>query len=76
MDRRDTNPMFNGLFDTNCPHGLTMSHIPTTYKITWEHTKEIAREVSADPRQRHRTCRLVVSASDRHTGTADAAAVP
>ena len=37
------NPMFSdqkmklGLFGTNCSHGLTMSHAPTTYKITWEH---------------------------------------
>jgi alkanesulfonate monooxygenase SsuD/methylene tetrahydromethanopterin reductase-like flavin-dependent oxidoreductase (luciferase family) len=49
VDRRQTNPMFNdqrmklGLFGTNCSHGLTMTHAPTTYKITWEHTKEIAQ---------------------------------
>jgi alkanesulfonate monooxygenase SsuD/methylene tetrahydromethanopterin reductase-like flavin-dependent oxidoreductase (luciferase family) len=49
VDRRQTNPMFNdqkmklGLFGTNCSHGLTMTHAPTTYQITWEHTKEIAQ---------------------------------
>jgi dimethylsulfone monooxygenase len=49
VDRRQTNPMFNdqtmklGLFGTNCSHGLTMTHAPTTYTITWEHTKEIAQ---------------------------------
>jgi alkanesulfonate monooxygenase SsuD/methylene tetrahydromethanopterin reductase-like flavin-dependent oxidoreductase (luciferase family) len=32
-----------GLFGTNCSHGLTMTHAPTTYKVTWEHTKEIAQ---------------------------------
>ena len=49
VDRRRTNPMFNdqkmklGLFGTNCSHGLTMTHAPTTYKVTWDHTKEIAQ---------------------------------
>jgi dimethylsulfone monooxygenase len=49
VDRRKTNPMFNdqkmklGLFGTNCSHGLTMTHAPTTYRVTWEHTKEIAQ---------------------------------
>jgi alkanesulfonate monooxygenase SsuD/methylene tetrahydromethanopterin reductase-like flavin-dependent oxidoreductase (luciferase family) len=49
VDRRKTNPMFNdqrmklGLFGTNCSHGLTMTQAPTTYKVTWEHTKEIAQ---------------------------------
>ena len=32
-----------GLFGTNCSHGLTMTHAPTTYKVTWDHTKEIAQ---------------------------------
>jgi len=53
VDRRQTNPMFNdqkmklGLFGTNCSHGLTMSHAPTTYKATWEHTREIAPQADA-----------------------------
>jgi hypothetical protein len=53
VDRRQTNPMFNdhkmklGLFGTNCSHGLTMSHTPTTYKATWEHTREIAPQADA-----------------------------
>lgn len=48
VDRTQTNPLFGdqkmklGLFGTNCSYGLIMSHAPTTYKITWEHTKEIA----------------------------------
>jgi dimethylsulfone monooxygenase len=52
-DRRQTNPMFNdqkmklGLFGTNCSHGLIMSHAPTTYKVTWEHTREIAQRADA-----------------------------
>lgn len=49
VDRTKTNPLFGdqkmklGLFGTNCSYGLTMSHVPSTYKITWEHTKEIAQ---------------------------------
>ena len=40
-DRRQTNPMFNdqkmklGLFGTNCSYGLIMSHIDSTYRVTW-----------------------------------------
>jgi len=36
-----------GLFGTTCWHGLTMSHAPTTYHVTWEHTKEIAQRADA-----------------------------
>ena len=52
-DRRQTNPMFNdqkmklGLFGTNCSYGLIMSHIDSTYRVTWEHTREIARRADA-----------------------------
>lgn len=52
-DRRKTNPMFNdqkmklGLFGTNCSYGLIMSHIDSTYKVTWEHSREIARRADA-----------------------------
>jgi alkanesulfonate monooxygenase SsuD/methylene tetrahydromethanopterin reductase-like flavin-dependent oxidoreductase (luciferase family) len=52
-DRTTTNPMFNdqkmklGLFGTNCSYGLIMSHIDSTYKVTWEHTREIARRADA-----------------------------
>jgi hypothetical protein len=48
VDRERTNPMFNdqkmklGLFGTNCSYGLIMSHAPSTYEVTWEHTKKIA----------------------------------
>lgn len=48
VDRTLTNPMFNdqkmklGLFGTNCSYGLTMSHAPSTYEATWDHTLEIA----------------------------------
>lgn len=53
VDRRQTNPLLGdqkmklGLFGTNCSYGLIMSHAPTSYKITWEHTKEIARRAEA-----------------------------
>jgi alkanesulfonate monooxygenase SsuD/methylene tetrahydromethanopterin reductase-like flavin-dependent oxidoreductase (luciferase family) len=52
-DRRETNPMFNdnkmklGLFGTNCSYGLVMSHAPSTYEVTWAHTKEIAQRADA-----------------------------
>ncbi len=42
-------PLFNeqplklGLFGTNCSFGVTISHAPTTYRATWEHTLAIAR---------------------------------
>ena len=50
QDRRETNPLLNdqpmklGLFGVNCSYGLIMSHAPSSYKITWEHTKSIARQ--------------------------------
>lgn len=49
-DRNTTNPIFNdqklklGLFGTNCSHGLTISHVETTYETSWEHTKAIAQQ--------------------------------
>jgi alkanesulfonate monooxygenase SsuD/methylene tetrahydromethanopterin reductase-like flavin-dependent oxidoreductase (luciferase family) len=36
-----------GLFGTNCSNGLTITHAPTTYRATWEHTLEIARRAEA-----------------------------
>lgn len=53
VDRHKTNPLFNdqkmklGLFGSNCSYGLIMSHAPTTYEITWAHTKEIAQRADA-----------------------------
>jgi alkanesulfonate monooxygenase SsuD/methylene tetrahydromethanopterin reductase-like flavin-dependent oxidoreductase (luciferase family) len=53
VDRTLTNPMFNdqkmklGLFGTNCSYGLTMSHAPSTYEATWDHTLEIARRAES-----------------------------
>lgn len=53
VDRTTTNPLFGdqkmklGLFGTNCSYGLVMSHVPSTYKITWEHTREIARRADS-----------------------------
>lgn len=50
VDRRLTNPIFNdqklklGLFGTNCSHGLTISHVDTSYEVSWEHTKAIAQK--------------------------------
>ena len=52
-DSHETNPMFNdqkmklGLFGTNCSYGLVMSHAPSTYEVTWAHTKEIAQRADA-----------------------------
>ncbi len=49
VDRTQTNPLFGdqkmklGLFGTNCSYGLIMSHAPSSYEITWAHTKEIAQ---------------------------------
>lgn len=49
QDRRETNPLLNdqpmklGLFGTNCSGGLIVSDAPTSYEITWEHTKAIAQ---------------------------------
>ncbi len=49
VDRQQTNPLLGdqkmklGLFGTNCSHGLIMSHAPTTYEVTWAHTKAIAQ---------------------------------
>lgn len=36
-----------GLFGTNCSNGLTITHAPTTYRMTWNHTLEIARRADA-----------------------------
>ncbi|GLZ53960.1 LLM class flavin-dependent oxidoreductase [Actinomycetospora sp. NBRC 106378] len=33
-----------GLFGSNCSGGLCMTDAPTTYEITWEHTKSIAQK--------------------------------
>lgn len=49
VDRTETNPLFGdqkmklGLFGINCSYGLIMSHAPSSYRVTWEHTKEIAQ---------------------------------
>jgi len=50
QDRRETNPLLNdqpmklGLFGTNCSYGLIMSHAPSSYETSWEHTKSIAQQ--------------------------------
>lgn len=50
QDRRETNPLLNdqpmklGLFGTNCSYGLIVSDAPSTYEITWGHTKSIAQQ--------------------------------
>jgi FMNH2-dependent dimethyl sulfone monooxygenase len=47
--RRQHVPVYNdqklklGLFGTNCSFGLTMTHAQTTYRPTWEHTREVAQ---------------------------------
>lgn len=51
--RELTNPLLNdqkmklGLFGTNCSYGLIMSNAPSSYEVTWEHTKEIAKRAEA-----------------------------
>lgn len=50
QERRETNPLLNdqtmklGLFGFNCSGGLIMSHAPSSFEITWEHQKSIARQ--------------------------------
>ena len=48
MDYRRANvPMFNGqklklgVFAMNCSNGMIVSEAPTTFRLTWEHTREI-----------------------------------
>ncbi len=36
-----------GVFGINCSYGLNISHAPTTYKVTWDHTCEIVRRADA-----------------------------
>ena len=51
--RRAHVPLYNdqklklGVFGINCSYGLNISHAPTTYKVTWEHTSEIVRRADA-----------------------------
>jgi len=50
QDRRQTNPLLNdqpmklGLFGINCSGGLIMSHVPTSFEISWAHQKSIAKQ--------------------------------
>lgn len=43
-------PLFNdqkmklGIFGSNCSYGLMASNVPSTYEVTWEHTKKIAQK--------------------------------
>lgn len=47
--RRQHVPVFNdnrlklGLFGMNCSNGLLVSTIPTDYRMTWEHTRQIVQ---------------------------------
>ena len=36
-----------GLFGTNCSNGLTISHAPTTYEATWQHSLAVARRADS-----------------------------
>ena len=51
--RRAHVPLYNdqklklGVFGVNCSYGVNISHAPTTYKVTWEHTSEIVRRADA-----------------------------
>ena len=48
-DRSETNPLLNdqpmklGLFGVNCSYGLMVSHVESSYDVTWEHTRSIAQ---------------------------------
>ena len=51
--RRAHVPLYNdqklklGVFGVNVSYGLNISHAPTTYKVTWEHTCEIVKRADA-----------------------------
>jgi FMNH2-dependent dimethyl sulfone monooxygenase len=51
--RRAHVPLYNdqklklGVFAANCSYGVNISHAPTTYKVTWEHTSEIVKRADA-----------------------------
>lgn len=51
--RRAHVPLYNdqklklGVFGANCSYGVNISHAPTTYKVTWEHTSEIVCRADA-----------------------------
>ncbi len=51
--RRAHVPLYNdqklklGVFGINCSYGLNISHAPTSYKVTWEHTREIVTRADA-----------------------------
>src|SRR5829696_6580570 len=51
--RRAHVPLYNdqklklGVFGINCSYGVNISHAPTTYKVTWEHTLKIIRRADA-----------------------------
>jgi alkanesulfonate monooxygenase SsuD/methylene tetrahydromethanopterin reductase-like flavin-dependent oxidoreductase (luciferase family) len=35
------------VFSINCSYGVNISHAPTTFRVTWEHTLEIVRRADA-----------------------------
>lgn len=47
--RREHLPVFNenklklGLFGTNCSQGTMMTQAPSSYEVTWDHTKKVAQ---------------------------------
>jgi alkanesulfonate monooxygenase SsuD/methylene tetrahydromethanopterin reductase-like flavin-dependent oxidoreductase (luciferase family) len=51
--RRAHVPLYNaqklklGVFGTNVSYGLNISHAPTTYQVTWEHTRAIVQRADA-----------------------------
>ncbi len=51
--RRAHVPLYNdqklklGVFSVNCSYGVNISHAPTTFRISWEHTLEIVRRADA-----------------------------
>jgi FMNH2-dependent dimethyl sulfone monooxygenase len=51
--RRAHVPLYNdqklklGVFAANVSYGFNISHAPTTFRVTWEHTREIAQRADA-----------------------------
>ncbi|MCV7419275.1 LLM class flavin-dependent oxidoreductase [Mycobacterium yunnanensis] len=43
----DENKLKLGTFATNVSYGLSISEAPTTYEVSWEHTRKLARQSDA-----------------------------
>jgi hypothetical protein len=43
----DANKLKLGTFATNASHAMTMSEAPTSYEVSWDHTRSLARQCDA-----------------------------